>query len=292
MTKQTAREQERGVEELYSLIKTIIKLFAVAFGTIFTYLQLKDTPLNRIGEVFDGQSLIVIALCLYFMGWVIGAGADTDILRTALGRDPQFARLGAIERLAIGTFGVALLLVFALHSIPIVFQLVLMTFVATNVWTWRVIFNRIKPMIDSTAIEWEQRRDNYSYLRLAIMTDYINGSWQRTRFFALFVFAALQVLVACLDRLGHLGQIIGGLTFFGVSGAILANYATGILFLLWVATSEFWMKLYRIKFYSDMKLIAYMENHVDIQRKSKAPLPPLNLRSTFDFTKSDNRNYA
>jgi hypothetical protein len=120
----------------------------------------------------------------------------------------------------------------------------------------------------------------------------MNGSWQRRCFSTLIGLAALQVPLAALVASGRLAPFAAGFSVNGVRGDVLFGYLPGALFILYVLISEIWMKVYRIRIFSDLETVDRLESHFTLARRRDCPLPTPHLAGAFDFTAPSNSNYG
>jgi hypothetical protein len=293
--RQPSDDEADGVDRLAEISVRCIKAVAILLGLTVTFLELKDTPLDRITQTFDNAALIKIGLVIFFFGWLWGATQDTEIQRIGYCRDPRKGRIGAEEIAGMVVFIAVFGALFALHDDPVWFQLFLLVFILVNMWTWRVIFRRTIPIIEASVAGFTadlETRDNCSLAKLLVVVMYMNGPWQRSRFFFLILLAGLQLAIALLVSSGWLGASLAGYRVTGVSGDVLVGYLPGALFILYVLISEIWMKAYRIKVFSDVVTIGWLEAHFRISKRPDVALPDPHLGGLFDFSEPKNRNYA
>jgi hypothetical protein len=286
--------EERSVDWLAANVVRWIRAVALVLGSTVAFLELRNAPLDRITQSFDNSALMKIGLVIFFFGWWWGATHDTDIQYEGYCRDPKKGRIGFEEALGIVVFIAVFSLLFILHNRLVWFQALLLLFISVNTWTWRIIFRRTIPMIQASFRKFAdaESRNIASLAKLLVVVQYMNGPWQRRRFIALIFLAAVQLAVAVLVQSGVLGASVAGLSVRGVSADVLVGYLPGTLFILYVLISEIWMKVYRIKVFSDLETIEYLDRHFSISKRRDAPLPEPHLARLTDFRFSDNRNYA
>jgi hypothetical protein len=285
-----------AMEQLTQNLVLAIKVIAWAMGLAGVGYQLLNAPLDRVTQEIDNTTLMKVGLVIFFFGWLWGATNDTKIQKVGYCADPHDARLGLKEFAGILIFLAVFVSLFVLHDDLVLFQLLLLVFILVNSWTWRVIFDRTRPMIDTSYQTFSasnaESQGNCSLAKLLVVVQYMNGPWQRRRFVTLIVLAALQVVASILVARGTLAPLAGQFSFRGVSGAVLLGYLPGMLFIVYVLISEIWMKIYRIKVFADINTIDYLERHFTISKQRHAALPEPHLAGTFDFSPSANRNYV
>lgn len=287
--------EERSLERLAANVVRWIKWVAILLGSTVTFLELSNAPLDRLTQSFDNSALMKFGLLIFFFGWLWGATNDTEIQRQGYCRDPGKGKLGLEEAMGIIVFVAVFSMLFVLHDQLVWFQAFLLLFIIVNTWTWRVIFRRTIPMIKSSYRKFTEEGaapDNCSLAKLLVVVQYMNGPWQRRRFLALIILATIQVLVAILVQSGSPAGLVAGLSVKGVPAEILVGYLPGGLFILYVLISEVWMKLYRIKVFSDLETIDYLEGHFSISKRRDAALPRPHLAKLANFAPTANGNYT
>jgi hypothetical protein len=286
--------ERRGVQELADFAKHWIRLVAIGLAATVVYLEAKNAPLDGIARIIDNTSLIKFGLFIFFIGWGWGATDDTRIQKRGYASDPELGRIGVKEWAGIILFIALFATLFFIPDRPVWFQLTLLGLIVVNSWTWRVIFDRTRSVIGAT---YEQcaapggARNTAALAKLLLVCEYMNGPWQRRRFLTLIMLAALQVPVAYLVASGAMAGYAAGVEINGVPGAVLVGYLPGTLFLLYVLISEIWMKVFRIRIFSDLETIDWIEAHFTLGKQRDCPLPQPHLAGALDFQPSSNANY-
>lgn len=287
--------EERAVDRLATYVLRWIKVIALLVGLTITFLELKKAPLEGFTRTFDNASLIKIGLVIFFFSWLWGATIDTEVQKRGYRRDPRKGDVGWKELLGIVIFLGVFWGLFALHDKPVVFQTALLFFILVNAWTWRIVIERTVPIIEASYQELladADGRDNAGLAQLLIVTQYMNGSWQRARFAVLIVLALVQLVVAILVARGTFASYAAGLVLNGVPVETLVGYLPGILFILYVLISEVWIKIYRIRVFSDLNTINFLDEHFAVSKRRDVPLPTPHLAGAFDFTPPVHESYA
>jgi hypothetical protein len=290
-TDKTELAKVRGLKKLSWMLLTAIQLIAGGLGIYYAFLTLLDAPFDRMAKVFDASSLIRFGLFLFFFGWLWGATDDTKIMRSVFERDPQNGNIGPAEIGGFAAFVIMFVALFQLNDRLVLFQGLLLGFICVNVVTCAVIARRTRAIYNENAALYLDRGDHSSMLKLAIVSEYMNGNWQRRRFAVLVGLAAFQLLVAVMVKNGQVGAAMHGMVIKGIPGDVVATFIPGILFIIYVLVSELWMKIYRIKVKSDMVTIDYVESSYSIAKRRGSTPPELNLRDMWDRTEATNDNY-
>jgi hypothetical protein len=288
------REQQ-GKDELADFAIHWVRLIGLVIGLTVVYLELKNTPLDGFARTFDNTSLIKIGLYLFYFGWFWGAKDDTDIQKAGYRRDVRLGEIGIKEWAGIFIFAALLITLFFIPDRLVLFQATLLALILVNFWTWRVIFDRTRSVILPSYEECTaggDNRDTCSLAKLLLVVEYMNGSWQRLRFRCLILLAALQIPVAMLVQSGWLPSQGRGLAVNGVSGDVLLGYLPGAFFVLYVLISEVWMKIYRIRIFSDLRTIDWVSDNFTLSKRRGVPLLQPHLAGSFDLSPTSNRNYV
>lgn len=280
------------MEDLADFAIHWIRLVTIALGLTVLYLELRNAPLDGFARIFDNSSLIKIGLVIFFFGWGWGAKDDTDIQRKGYRRDPKLGEIGYKEWAGIVVFLVLFVTLFFIPHWAVWFQVNLFLLIGVNFWTWRVIFDRTRPVIESSYRACVESGDMRALTKLLLVVEYMNGSWQRRRFRTLVALAALQIPVAILVQSGRLAGYGAGFAVNGISGAVLLGYLPGAFFILYVLISEIWMKIYRVRIFSDLRTIDWICENFALAKARGVPLPEPHLAGTFDFTPTSNQNYV
>lgn len=288
------RAQALAAKRLEKTVKRLITMVGATMLAFFTFLELKNVPIDKITEVFDVYSIEKIGLFIFFVGWLAGATDDTEIQKEALVKDKDKARFKPLEYGGIVAFFLLFALLFYFRESLVLFQGVLLAFIILNVGTYRIVLNRVDQMArESEAVFLDPRdKDYFSYMKLYCLLGYLRGSWQAKRFKVLIVLAFLQLLVAIMTYTDAYARLLPDRPLGGASLYVYIEYLPSILFLVYVLISEAWMKIYRYKIRSDYVTIDLMREHFGIQKKQNAKLPPLDLSGIFAEKLDDNPNYV
>jgi hypothetical protein len=287
--------EERGVQELADYAIHWIRLTAIVLGAAVGYLEFRDAQLRGFAQAVDNTTLIKVGLVIYFIGLGWGALDDTRIQKCGYRNDPDLGRIGFKERVGIALFVGLFVSLFFIPSRSGWFQLIVLSLIAVNFWTWRVIFDRTRSVVDATykaCAKGAGSRNTASLAKLLLVVEYMNGPWQRRRFFTLIGLAAVQVPLAFLVASGRLAPLVAGRGFFGVPGEVLIGYLPGALFITYVLISEIWMKVFRVRIFSDLTTIDWVEAHFTLGRQRDCPLPQPHMGGMFDFSPPSNANYG
>jgi hypothetical protein len=128
--------------------------------------------------------------------------------------------------------------------------------------------------------------------KLVLVTEYMNGPWQRRRFLVLALLAIAQIVLAVLIRSGALAGYGAGVTINGVSGEVLMGYLPGAFFILYILISEIWMKIYRVRITSDLRTIDWIEENFALGKARGVTPPTPHMVGPFDFSPTSSQNYV
>lgn len=284
-----------AVERLERTVKNLILLFGGAIFAFFGFLEVKNAPINRVTEAFDVFSIVKIGLFLFVVGWMAGAGDDTEIQRTIILADRRKARFDFSESLGIAAFFLVFGALFYFRESLVLFQVTLLVFICLNVWTYGKILQRVDDESRFSENHYldQKDRDYFSYMKLYCALGYLHGSWQAKRFKTLIALALLQVVVALITYTDVYRPYVPNMPLGAVTLHVYVEYLPSVLFLLYVVVSEVWMKIYRYKIKADFVTIERMRDHFSLQKKKNVDLPPLDRSPVLSGEKiDDNPNYV
>lgn len=241
------------INSLASRLTQLVNWVAAAIAATFTWLAVRDAPLDKVTEAFDENSITKIALVFYFIGWVRGATADIEIERKVYVRG-----LAEIGLKAIGGILLFVAVYFALnyfHDRIVLFQAILLGFVATNYATWRLILFEARDMARSSEQTYIELNDNICLEKLHIVNAYMGGRWQTRRFITLAISAGLQLAIALLLTETDVARSVAGFSLNGAPAPRLLPHVPGLLFLAHVLLSEGWMFSMRGRAFAELDLI-------------------------------------
>lgn len=281
----------RSVESLAHGLAMTIKIVAAILILVVGFLSINNAPLEKITEIFTPSGLIKIGLFTFFFGWYYGATDDVEIQKTGYQMDANDGAIGRSEILAIISFIAIFSGLFWLNDKPVIFQSALLFLLVINIISWRVIIKRTIPMIQETTAKAIAKKDEIMYLKCILTLSYMNGRWQRIRFFTLFVLAILQLLVSILIFYNAVPSSILSLNIGKLKLSNTISYLPGVIFIVYVVVSELWMKLYRAKIFSDFVTLDYINLYFSMQKRKNTEWPSMDINTIFNIQKSVNENY-
>lgn len=288
------RAQALAAKRLEKTAKRLITVFGATMLAFFTFLEVRNAPINKITEVFDVYSIEKIGLFIFFVGWLTGATDDTEIQTEAVAKDRQKGRFRPLEYGGILAFFLLFGLLFYFRESLVIFQGVLLAFIILNVGTYRIILNRVDDMARDSETKYldPKDKDYFCYMKLYCLQGYLRGSWQAKRFKVLIVLAFLQLLVAIMTYTDAYTGLFPNRPLGDASLYVYIEYLPSILFLIYVLISEAWMKIYRYKIRSDYVTIDLMREHFGLQKKQNVKLPSIDYSGIFAEKLDDNPNYV
>lgn len=98
--------------------------------------------------------------------------------------------------------------------------------------------------------------------------------------------------MAFIAASGGFAPYLHGVSIGGVSLPVLVSYIPGVLFILWVLTSEIWIKIFRVRIFSDLTTVDWMYRHFTLAKQRHSLLPEPHMARAFDFSATSNQNYS
>lgn len=233
--------------DVYQVIRLLVKVAGSALIVIFSWLELKGAayePLQRI----PGDSLIKLALALYYAGWVAGILTDTSVQEQTYSTPPNKGRMplsGWVSALSLSVgFGVPC---FVTARSPGRFVLFLALFLGINVLTWRYLVGKVLP----STVAGSYRDFAGDLLRVEkvrlVYEGYLCGRWQWMRYSA----GALGVVV------------IGAMVVSKQDSLVIGSSILGYVVLM-----ESWVWLVRLRLGASLRLLDYLRGTYSL-----VPLP-------------------
>jgi len=235
----------RTVKSLAGKTRTLIWLFGMLLGLLFTWIKLADVPLTLVFSDRSAQTLFRASLVLYYFSWLFGTNFDLGQMEDVLVKAPtegELPRTGIALAAGLAmVFGV-LCAVTTIRS----FVLVLLGFWLFNILAWRYLVRGVvlQPIRDSCQTYLAQE-DYPNLARLELVRDHIDGRWQWKRFAVGGVLILLTiVLVFSISALNFTTRILSS-RLPGISEDFILAAAVFVSILameLWI-----WYKRLRLK---------------------------------------------
>lgn len=185
------------------------------------------------------------ALFLLYTSWVFGAKFDVDIEEKAYVRDDRkgeldWRALGVIVLLTLTLIGF-----FWLHSMERLFGVGLLALAAVNILTWKTVCTRIAGPIDQSMRAFTEQGDYFAAEKLKVVSGYMRGAWQKTRFTVMLLSALVLIAVTNAIHAFDLATLAGAWQLAGLSAGKLVALVPAMVFLAYVAITEGWIWIRR-----------------------------------------------
>lgn len=235
---------EDEVAPLWKWAIRVIGIFATVLGALFAWVQLREIPVPAIDSA-EPTYIRRILLAIYYACWVAGTTLDVNIQKDVYRRDPLHGNVPQQATLAVvGLFAVAVFLLWASSSDERI-SLALIPFLVVNIIAWRILVQRVSPIIAATSSAYLQANELYRFEQLNIVKGYLLGKWQWARFslMGLIVLATNVLCFSTSARIytsGALHELLPN-----NSAQAIANVLPVAGLALFVAAAEMWIWIRR-----------------------------------------------
>ena len=240
---------ENEADHIDSLVRWsvwAIRISSTALGVLFAWVQLRTFSYAPIIENANPFILTHLILALYYLSWVGGVSFDVFMQKRIYRDDPLRGNMPLQAFAAVGAlFVLAIALLWSAED-ERKFSLVLVTFLAANVYAWRVLVARVTPVIESTKESLIKGGKYISTEQLLIFEQYITGYWQWFRYASLAaILAFMNIIVFWAPFREMLAR--GLMSYTGASADSLSKLLPFLCLALFAAAAELWVWWCRIR---------------------------------------------
>lgn len=267
-------EQSAGFEQnefiiIARQVRKAIKYIGAALVTLFAYLQLKDFQVGTAIESISPDLLRRLTMIAYYWCWIFGATFDTNIQELAYYTEKGRSKLTLQSFVLMVLFGAVMAaLLWAAHDDRL-FATVLTVFFLFNIGGFAYILNFIAPIIKSSENRYRQNRSYFSLAQLELVSQFMNGNWQRYRF-ALGIVIVLVMNAICFSQelRNALAHTIADL--LAIDAASLAERLPTFTFLLFVTVLEGWIWVQRARLIVALDLLEHLSDKYRLEPRPAA----------------------
>ena len=233
------------VQKLARRSRLAVEIAAWVLATACAFVIITEKQVLGAIVGIDPGILYKGGLFLLYTSWVFGAKFDVDIEEKTYARDDlngtlDWRALGVIVLLTLTMIGF-----FWLHSMERFFGFGLLALVAVNVMTWRAVCIRINGPIEQSMKTFIGQSDYFAAEKLKLVSEYMRGPWQKTRFRVMLASALTLIAVTNAIHGFDLAALAGTAQLAGLSAGKLVALTPAMLFLAYVAVTESWIWIRR-----------------------------------------------
>jgi len=241
-------------------LRKLIKYIGGALFAIFTYLQLKEFQVGTAIETISPDLLRRLTMIAYYWCWIFGATFDTDIQEVAYFTEKGRNKLTMKSVGLIVLFGIVFAVLLWAEKDDRLFAAALTIFFLFNIGGFAYILWFVTPIIATSNQKFRQGRNYFSLAQLELVSQFINGSWQRARF---ATGIALVVVMNAICFSGTIRIAIAELIarVISIDPASLADRLPTFMFVIFVALLEGWIWVQRGRIMVALGLLEELSVH-------------------------------
>lgn len=275
-TKSSGRLQREAIEKIASLADRYIGIVTGLIAIVFVGVSIKDIPFDEAITYANPNYLQDIILSVYILCWAFGTKLDTSNQKAVYQADPKEGeiRKGSVAAvLALAAVSITLLLV---RRYDLWFAIVLFVFTSVDVGTWLYLRHKFLPeIIAETKKQYKYGRDFFGLYRLQAVELQVLGGWKWRRQVFLYLITTFMVLSAAVPAVKQ-GAALGiqkllSISPYPVDANAIALLMPDLLLLLFVAVSEIWHWLYRLRTFWVIRVVSNLERQgYELRRHSQS----------------------
>jgi hypothetical protein len=219
-------------------IRKFIRIIAWLLGGSFTFLKLHGMPVPSLNTAGTSTIFLQLSLIIYYFSWWFGPSGDTRFQEKVLVVSPNKGKM-PVEAIGMVVLLAILFAVLCLLDTHKKFGVFLLLFWLINYATWRYLVKKILgPNLDKSEEIYTKYEEYYLSVKLNVVRDYIDGSWQWVRF---NVGVILLLAINIIYQFDLSTNILKNSQLFSVESL------NSFLVLFFVLIVELWIWIYRIK---------------------------------------------
>lgn len=236
------------VDELFDKAILFVKIVGAIFASAFIWIQLSQIPVFSIFRMLDGQSLIHIALIIYYNCWIFAQPIEIRMARSVYVADKHRGRIPPPLYLAIPLLlGVGAILFWAQRDERYL-AAALGVFFLVDVYFWFTM-SRATSSFESASAKVYRRHHLHGRLEQLryYVRNYLRGGWQRWRFTTIGLILLVILIVVFAPSVKHSVSVFLASLVPAFSAERISDLLPGTLFLVYVVTTEAWIWTVRLR---------------------------------------------
>jgi hypothetical protein len=241
-------DEARRIEILFGWSRVLVTGVGWTFGGLFTYLQLRKYSLFGFVQPIEGQTLIHIALILYYYAWILAQPLEVQMSRTVYIADPNRGKIPVSLFFLIPMLVALGMLLFLVQDNESHLSMAFTAFFIIDLGFWLNIA-RLAPKFEAASAkiyESEHLDAQLAQLRYYVRS-YLRGRWQCFRFATLALILLLIDISVNLDAVRQYVSIEINDLVPDISKQKALSLIPGSLFLSYIVIGESWVWTMRLR---------------------------------------------
>ncbi len=260
----------RKVESLFGWSQSLVTGVGWIFAGVFTVLQLKKYSVLTVVQSVQGQTLIHIALLLYYYAWISAQPLEVQMSRAVYISDPDRGKIPKSLFLLIPILLFLGVVLFVVQENERYLSVAFTAFFIIDVVFWLNIV-RLAPRYEAASAriyEAEKLDAQLAQLKFYVRS-YLGGTWQYFRFATL---AFLLVVFDVFVQIDAVRQFISAQIHNvvpDISKDKALDLIPGALFLTYILVGETWVWIMRLRTRRTILIIDELDSRYTIARRSR-----------------------
>ena len=246
--------QQNEMTAIARTVRKAIKYIAAALVGLFAYLQLKDFKVGPAIEAVSPDLVRRLTMIAYYWCWVFGTTYDTDIQELAYFTEKGHNQLTGNSFGLMALFGVVMGALLWSSYDDRYFAAALTAFFLFNIGGFVYILWFVAPIIKSSETRYREGRSYFGMAQLEVVSEFMNGEWQRYRFVLGLVLVVLMNVI-CFSDVVRTSIAQGVAELLKIEPTTLAVRLPTFTFVIFVAALEGWIWIERARVMVALRLL-------------------------------------
>jgi hypothetical protein len=260
----------RNIDSLFGWSQLLVTGVGWIFASVFTYLQLQKYSLLSVVQSIEGQTLIHIALLLYYYAWILAQPLEVQMSRAVYISDPNRGKIPASLFLLIPILLFLGVVLFVVQENERYLSVAFTAFFIIDVTFWLNIVRLAQRYQAASARIYEKEGLDAQLAQLrCYVRSYLGGTWQYFRFATLaFILLLFDVLVH-VDAVRQFVSAAVHNLVPEISREKALGLLPGALFLTYILVGEAWVWTMRVRTRRTILVIDELDTQYRISRRNR-----------------------
>jgi hypothetical protein len=260
----------RGIDSLFGWSQLLVTGVGWIFAGIFTYLQLQKYSFLTVVQSIQGQTLIHIALLLYYYAWILAQPLEVQMSRAVYISDPDRGKIPASLFSLIPILLILGAVLFIVQENERYLSAAFTAFFIIDVVFWLNIVRLARRYEAASARIYEKDGLDAQLAQLrCYVRSYLRGTWQYFRYATLaFILLLFNILVHVDSVRQFISAKVHNLVP-EISGEKALDLIPGALFLTYILVGEGWVWTMRFRTRRTILIIDELDTQYKISRRNR-----------------------